>query len=458
MRSSNNWLTALWFRVNSIFPSTRFAYLFLMSAILSLVAGALHRFFFTIVFLAIALVVMAALDFFSLPKKDAFSVHRHVNRLQQNEPTTVTLSLMNTRLLPRWIARQHAWLTDDLSYTLEKSSDIISCQLTVFPITIHYLVIPKKRGVVHFGAVHLRIHSAWGLWHRQYRFSLDQEKTVWPNLILSSAKRQVLEQALHDEGNFLHRVGSGNADFAMIRDFTNGDDPRSINWFATARKGTLMRNTYQPEQNQHILFAIDCGRQMGIALHDFTTKLDYAIEATMISAQVAIARGDHVSIIAFSDHLWFHKKDIRSQQALSDVQKELVHLQAEPVYTGFHLLSQVMTQSQQPHTFICFFSDFTDFVSSDLMMKQAIYLSKYHTFTLISFRDQALEKALFSPKKINSARLAEQGAIAKLLHDRMKLQKTLRSHGIETIETTDHLFEAAISAYLRYKNQKSLTL
>ena len=91
-------------------------------------------------------------------------------------------------------------------------------------------------------------------------------------------------------------------DFSHLREYVPDDEPRAINWTATARQGHLVTNVYQPEQGQQIAILIDCGRIMGIR-EDGQTKLDRSLEAALVFATLAIERGDRVSLIACSNQI-----------------------------------------------------------------------------------------------------------------------------------------------------------
>ena len=46
----------------------------------------------------------------------------------------------------------------------------------------------------------------------------------------------------------------------MIKEYVKGDDYRTINWKASARRHELMVNVYQDERSQQIYNVIDKGR------------------------------------------------------------------------------------------------------------------------------------------------------------------------------------------------------
>src|SRR5690606_40532545 len=86
----------------------------------------------------------------------------------------------------------------------------------------------------------------------------------------------------------IRRIGQ-NREFEQIKEYVVGDDYRTINWKATARRGTLMVNTYQDERAQQVYAVIDKGRTMKMPFEGMTL-LDYDINASLVISNIAIRK------------------------------------------------------------------------------------------------------------------------------------------------------------------------
>src|SRR5665213_1162259 len=86
----------------------------------------------------------------------------------------------------------------------------------------------------------------------------------------------------------------------VASDHRRGIACRSINWRATARTGRLMATELIPERAQPLVICLDHGRLMGIGAGELT-KLDHAINATLLLVHVALRAGDRAGMLAFSD-------------------------------------------------------------------------------------------------------------------------------------------------------------
>ena len=96
------------------------------------------------------------------------------------------------------------------------------------------------------------------------------------------------------------RLGTDN-EFERLRDYIEGDDPRHIDWRASARRRKLTCRAFQLNQSQRIIFLIDCGRLMAGDTGGGLSPLDHAFNAMLLLAHVALIRGDQVGLLAFSD-------------------------------------------------------------------------------------------------------------------------------------------------------------
>lgn len=98
----------------------------------------------------------------------------------------------------------------------------------------------------------------------------------------------------------IRKVGH-QTEFEQIKDYVKGDDYRTINWKASARRHQLMVNVYQDERSQQIYNVIDKGRIMQQAFKGMTL-LDYAINASLVLSYVAIRKDDKAGLVTFNEH------------------------------------------------------------------------------------------------------------------------------------------------------------
>src|SRR5439155_1690319 len=98
------------------------------------------------------------------------------------------------------------------------------------------------------------------------------------------------------------RLGTDN-EFERLRDYVRGDEPRHMDWRATARRRKLTVRAHQVNQSQRVIFLIDCGRMMAGDTGGGLSPLDHAFNAMLLLAHVALIRGDQVGLLAYADRI-----------------------------------------------------------------------------------------------------------------------------------------------------------
>src|SRR5690606_1595034 len=168
---------------------------------------------------------------------------------------------------------------------------------------LEYELRPVERGEYHFGKLNIYATSVFGLIAR--RFTSDESAMVpsYPSFIqLRKYDLLAISNNLHQYGiKKIRRIGH-TMEFEQIKDYVLGDDLRTINWKATAKKNALMVNQFQDEKSQPIYSVIDKGRVMKMPFNRLKL-LDYAINAALVISNVALKKHDKAGILAFSKKL-----------------------------------------------------------------------------------------------------------------------------------------------------------
>lgn len=94
----------------------------------------------------------------------------------------------------------------------------------------------------------------------------------------------------------VHVRGQGT-EFDSLRDYVIGDDVRSIDWRATARRQQVVVRTWRPERDRRVLLVLDTSRTSAARVGD-EPRLDAAMDAALLLAALADRAGDRVDLIA----------------------------------------------------------------------------------------------------------------------------------------------------------------
>ncbi|MBV8530524.1 MAG: DUF58 domain-containing protein, partial [Candidatus Eremiobacteraeota bacterium] len=127
--------------------------------------------------------------------------------------------------------------------------------------TIDRPVTPIARGAGELGTLYVWYENTLGLLRRRRRIDAAQAIRVFPDL--SAIERY---GALHVRNRTIEaglrrmRLRGAGTEFESLREWNAGDDFRTVDWKATARRGKLMVAQHEVERSQSIMLLLDCGR------------------------------------------------------------------------------------------------------------------------------------------------------------------------------------------------------
>jgi uncharacterized protein (DUF58 family) len=99
------------------------------------------------------------------------------------------------------------------------------------------------------------------------------------------------------DGRTSLQVRGQGTEFDSLRDYVDGDDVRSIDWRATARRQQVVVRTWRPERDRRVLLVLDTSRTSASRVGD-APRLDAAMDAALLLAALAGRAGDRVDLIA----------------------------------------------------------------------------------------------------------------------------------------------------------------
>ncbi len=249
----------------------------------------------------VAIAVVALIDLTTLIGSKKFRVARQVGPVcSLGEPFTVELTLENLGRSGRVLR-----LRDDVPETMTaEPADFIAKIPKRGRAYLNYKVTPKRRGGYEFQRVDALVSSRLGLWQRSIHWPSVTRVKVYPDI------RQIGRYTLLARRDKLsaigvrrsRRLGTDN-EFERLRDYADGDEPRHLDWKATARRRKLTVRAHQANQSQRIMFLIDCGRMMAGDTGGGLSPLDHAFNAMLMLSHVALLRGDQVGLLAYADRI-----------------------------------------------------------------------------------------------------------------------------------------------------------
>lgn len=318
-------------------------------------------------------------------------------------------------------------------------------------VTLSYRVRPKTRGRYRFGDVHLRGRSLLGLSYWQRTLPAAEEVAVYPNL-LEVSRYQYLARAdrLRQAGfRLANRRGQGTQ-FESLRDYTPDDEFRSIDWKATARRHRPTVRQYEIERSQTVILMIDAGRMMAAQIGEMS-RLDYAINAALMLAYVAVEKDDAVGLITFADDVKSFLPPRKGHQQVSRLTELLYDLQPALVEPDYARAFEVLAVRARKRALVVCFTDLVDVDASRRLLANLAALSPHHLPFLTTLRDSTVEQAARRAPE-QSFEVYQRAMAGQLLADRETALSVLQQRGVMVLDAPpEKLTVSAVNQYLLLK-------
>jgi len=317
--------------------------------------------------------------------------------------------------------------------------------------SISYHLRPVKRGEYSFGAINVLVHSPLKLAVRKFQFSAERMVPVYPSYIqMRKYELLAIHNRLIDSGiKKIRRIGH-NQEFEMIKEYVNGDDFRTINWKATARRSKLMVNQYKDERSQQVYSLIDKGRVMQMPFNGMSL-LDYAINSCLVISNIAIKKSDKAGLITFQDRVGNFLQAQRSYGQMATIQEVLYNQKTAFLETDFSSLHVKVRKSISQRSLLLLYTNFESIHGLHRQLPFLISLNRIHLLVVIFFENVELKTLI--DKKTESLRETYDQAIAEQFdYDKRLITKELSKHSIQHILTApEKLSINTINKYLELK-------
>lgn len=317
---------------------------------------------------------------------------------------------------------------------------------------IEYSLRPVRRGEYQFGKIRVFVISCLSFLERRYSFGEKQAVAVYPSFI-AMRKAELLALAGKQLGeNKQVRVASVSMTFDQIKPYVPGDDPRTVNWKATAKCNRLMVNSYMEERSQQVYCLVDKGRTMQSPFHGMTV-LDYAINATLAISNIILKKGDRTGLLTFSNKVsTLVKAELRSTQ-LGRICEALYKQRTHYLESDFEQVCLRVAQQIPTRSLLILFTNFDTVAGMKRRLPALLRLAKTHLLLVILFEDsevkQVVGESAVSVKDIYFKTIA-----GSFLLEKKRIAGELRKAGIYVLLTQpEQLTTDAVNAYLGLKQR-----
>ena len=434
---------------------TRRFYIACMIIIVLLLCGYMYAAFFTAGKIGVLLLLLCAvIDYWLLwQKKEGVMAARNCSaRFSNGDENPVRIEVENRYLYPIQVE-----VIDEIPDVFQRRDILFGLSLQSGEHKeIIYKLRPVKRGEYTFGCIRLFVSTSIGLIARRYTCGRPVTVKVYPSyLMLHQYELMAMSNNLTDLGiKRIRRIGH-HTEFEHIKEYVKGDDYRSINWKASARRHQLMVNTYQDERSQQVYNIIDKGRIMQSAFKEMTL-LDYAINASLVLSYVTIHKEDKAGVITFAEN--FETFIPASKQAgyMQVILESLYRQRTTFGESDYSSLYVYLNKYVSKRSLLIIYTNFDSVVGMERQLNYLQQLAHRHVVLAVFFENVELKEFALRRPRI-SEDYFQQVIAEKFIYEKQYVSTILRQHGVYSLLTTpEKLSVDVINKYLEMKSKHLL--
>jgi uncharacterized protein (DUF58 family) len=325
-----------------------------------------------------------------------------------------------------------------------------------------YPIFPSERGDVRLGRMFVRYQSTLRFAERWAVADMSQIVRVLPNL--AQAKQHTLylirSRQVEMEKRRRRQRGIGR-EFDSLRDYREGDELRDISWTATARRHHLITRVFQIERSQAVWLVLDAGRLLRADVQERGrgirfSKLDYAVNAALSLALVALYCGDRVGLLAYGRRLQINLNTGRGPHHVRTMIESLAQVRGEAYEADHGRAARALLGAQKRRSLVVWITDFAETATVPEVVEYAMQMSPRHLVVFAAMGQPDLA-ALADTTPHSKEQMYRHGAALEICQRRDVLLRGLRQRGVLALELMPGMLASSlVSQYLEIKERNLL--
>jgi len=315
--------------------------------------------------------------------------------------------------------------------------------------TVASTLTPDRRGDKVSAAVIVRSFGPLGLAGRQGRLGVAWSVRVLPPFGSRRHLGEKLSQLRQLDGQHRSLLRGPGTEFDSLREYVIGDDVRSIDWRAAARRGDVMVRTWRPERDRRILIVLDTGRTSAGRVGGIP-RLDASMDATLLLTALAARAGDRVDLIAFDRRVRARVLGAPRSSVLASFTTAMAPLDAELTETDMAAMVSAVLTVARHRCLVVLLTDLNPAVIEEGLLPRLGPLVSRNMVMIAAVADPRV--AEMAAARGDVGRLYDAAAAEGAQAERRRISALLRRQGVSVVDAPpDRLPSALADAYLELK-------
>ncbi|MFI6501575.1 DUF58 domain-containing protein [Nonomuraea typhae] len=335
---------------------------------------------------------------------------------------------------------------------------------------------PTRRGDRSSESVTVRAVGPLGLAARQGSHSVPWSVRVLPPFLSRKHLPSRLAKLRELEGQHPALVRGQGTEFDSLREYVVGDDVRSIDWRASARRHDVVVRTWRPERDRRVLIVLDTGRtsagRVGAAPVPLAgdmgrppveqlgsraarpapgwPRLDWSMDAALLLAALAARAGDRVDFLAYDRAVRAWVSGASRTELLTSLVNAMAPIEAELVEADSPgMVANILSRAKR-RCLVVLLTDLNAAALDEGLMPVLPQLSSRHLVLVAAVSDPQV--AAMAERRETAEEVYEAAAAEYTRIERRRITARLRRHGVEVVDAApEDIAPALADAYLALK-------
>lgn len=308
---------------------------------------------------------------------------------------------------------------------------------------------PTRRGDRLADRVTIRSFGPMRLAARQASLPLPGRLRVLPEFASRRHLPSRLARLREMDGRTAVQVRGAGTEFDSLREYVIGDDVRSIDWRATARRSEVVVRTWRPERDRRVLIVVDTGRLAAARIGDLP-RIDASMEAALLLSALASKAGDRVDVLAYDRRVRTQVVGANGPRLMPAIADALAPLEPSLVETDWPGVVATVRQRLSQRALVVLLTSLEPAAVEHGLLPVVGPLAHDHTVVLASVADpevSALRRGRETSEEVFDAAAAERTEL-----ERAAVAVRLRQRGVEVVDALpEELAPRLADTYLALK-------
>ncbi len=317
---------------------------------------------------------------------------------------------------------------------------------------------PVRRGEQRSAVVTARSIGPLGLAGRQRSLPVPAQLRVLPPFLSRKHLPSKLARLREIDGLLPTLTRGQGTEFDSLREYVVGDDVRSIDWRATARRVDVVVRTWRPERDRRVLMVLDTGRtaagRVGVdptaADPSGWPRLEWSMDAALLLAALASRAGDHVDFLAHDRVTRAGVFGASRTELLAQLVDAMAPLQPALLESDWRAAVSTIAGRARRRSLVVLLTDLNATALDEGLLPVLPQVSARHIVIVAAVADSRVDRLALG--RSDAAAVYDAAAAEHARNDRRSIASRLRGVGVEVVDAPPESIASALAdRYLAMK-------